>query len=262
MLLQIEAGTLDMMGDPLPAAQFTDVTTNPDYEDQIYHHTLVDTDYVFMDTQMPDNGPFSNVKVRQAVNYAIDKAAILQISHGAGVEANCIFPPRPARLRRGLRPVSARRREGQGADEGGRLRSRLRDDASTRTRPIPIRRSAHRSSRISPPIGIKANIVSQEFATFLDTIETPHKAPHWLGRLVPGLPGSVRLHRPDPVVRLGGQGRCERGPLLQQGSRRDGRGGARARPTPRSGSRTTRRSRPRSWPTPRGRRSGTRSGTR
>ena len=28
MLLQIEAGTLDMMGDPLPAAQFTDVTTN------------------------------------------------------------------------------------------------------------------------------------------------------------------------------------------------------------------------------------------
>ena len=51
MLLQIEAGTLDMMGDPLPAAQFTDVTTNPDYADQIYHHTLVDTDYVFMDTQ-------------------------------------------------------------------------------------------------------------------------------------------------------------------------------------------------------------------
>ena len=26
-------------------------------------------------------------------------------------------------------------------------------------------------------IGIKVNIVSQEFATFLDTIETPHKAP-------------------------------------------------------------------------------------
>ena len=42
---------------------------------------------------MPNKGPFSNVKVRQAVNYAIDKAAILQISHGAGVEANCIYPP-------------------------------------------------------------------------------------------------------------------------------------------------------------------------
>ena len=42
---------------------------------------------------MPNNGPFSNVKVRQAVNYAIDKDAILQISHGAGVAANCIFPP-------------------------------------------------------------------------------------------------------------------------------------------------------------------------
>ena len=79
MLLQIEAGTLDMMGDPLPAAQFTrrdDRTRST--RTRSTHHTLVDTDYVFMDTQMPDNGPFSNVKVRQAVNYAIDKAAILQ----------------------------------------------------------------------------------------------------------------------------------------------------------------------------------------
>ena len=98
MLQQIEAGTLDMMGDPLPPAQFTDVTTNPEYKDQIYHHTLVNTDYVFMDTQQPNNGPFSNVKVRQAVNYAIDKDAILQISHGAGVPAELHLPAGPGRL--------------------------------------------------------------------------------------------------------------------------------------------------------------------
>ena len=129
MLQQIQAGTLDMMGDPLPPAQFTDVTTNPDYTDQIHHHTLVETDYVFMDTQQPNNGPFSNVKVRQAVNYAIDKAAILQISHGAGVAANCIFPPDMPGYDAELRPVPARRRQGQGADEGGRLRGRLRHQA-------------------------------------------------------------------------------------------------------------------------------------
>jgi ABC-type transport system substrate-binding protein len=44
MLQQIQAGTLDMMGDPLPPAQFTDITTNQDLKDQIVHHTLVDTD--------------------------------------------------------------------------------------------------------------------------------------------------------------------------------------------------------------------------
>jgi ABC-type transport system substrate-binding protein len=104
MLQQIEAGSLDLMGDPFPPAQFTDVTTNPDYANQIVHHTLVNVDYVFMDTQQENGGPFSNVKVRQAVNYAIDKDAILQITHGAGVPANCIYPPDLAAYDPGCNP--------------------------------------------------------------------------------------------------------------------------------------------------------------
>ena len=49
----------------------------------------------------------SNVKVRQAVNYAIDKDAILQISHGAGVEAELHLPAGHAGLRPDLQPVPA-----------------------------------------------------------------------------------------------------------------------------------------------------------
>jgi len=181
MLLQIEAGTLDMMGDPLPAAQFTDVTTNPEYKDQIYHHTLVDTDYVFMDTQMPDNGPFSKVKVRQAVNYAIDKAAILQISHGAGVEANCIYPPDLPGYDAACNPYphdveKAKAMMKEAGYEAGFETTFYTDT----TDPDPQIGASIQQDLAA--IGIKTNIVSQEFATFLDTIETPHKAPiGWVG---------------------------------------------------------------------------------
>ena len=100
MLLQIEAGTLDMMGDPLPAAQFTDVTTNPDYTDQIYHHTLVDTDYVFMDTQHAEQRP-----VQQRQGPPGGQLRDRQGGHPADQprrrrRGQLHLPARPARLRR------------------------------------------------------------------------------------------------------------------------------------------------------------------
>jgi ABC-type transport system substrate-binding protein len=181
MLQQIEAGTLDLMGDPLPPAQFTDVTTNPDYTDQIVHHTLVENDYVFMDTQQPNKGPFSNVKVRQAVNYAIDKAAILQISHGAGVAANCIFPPDMPGYDANCNPyphdVGKAKALMADAGFGSGFESTLYTDT---TDPDPQIGASIQQDLAA--IGIKVNIVSQEFSTFLDTIETPHKAPiGWVG---------------------------------------------------------------------------------
>ena len=48
-------------------------------------------------------------------------------------------------------------------------------------------------------IGIRTEIVSQEFATFLDTHRDAARGADRLGRLVPGLPRPVRLHRSDPV---------------------------------------------------------------
>ena len=181
MLQQIEAGTLDLMGDPLPTAQFTDVTTNPDYANQIVHHTLVNTDYVFMDTQQPSSGPFSNVKVRQAVNYAIDKDAILQITHGAGVAANCIYPPDLPAYDPGCNPyphdVAKAKQLMQEAGFGSGFETKFYTDT---TDPDPQIGASIQQDLAA--IGIKTDIVSQEFATFLDTIETPHKAPiGWVG---------------------------------------------------------------------------------
>ncbi len=181
MLQQIEAGTLDLMGDPMPSAQFTDVTTNPDYASQVVHHTLVNTDYVFMDTQQLNSGPFSDVKVRQAVNNAIDKDAILQITHGAGVAANCIYPPDLPAYDPNCNPyphdVDKAKQLMQDAGFGSGFETKFYTDT---TDPDPQIGASIQQDLAA--IGIKADIVSQEFATFLDTIETPHKAPiGWVG---------------------------------------------------------------------------------
>src|SRR6185312_11742504 len=48
------------------------------------------TTYLTMNTKI---APFNNVKVRQAVNMAIDKTRVVQLSAGRGVVANQILPP-------------------------------------------------------------------------------------------------------------------------------------------------------------------------
>jgi ABC-type transport system substrate-binding protein len=179
MLQQIEAGTLDLMGDPMPPAQFTDVTTT--YPDQIARLTLNNVDYVFMDTQQPDNGPFSKLEVRQAVNYALDKDAILQVTHGAGQAANCIFPPNLPGYDSTCNPYP------RDVDKAKSVMASagFADGFSTKfytdtTDPDPQIGALIQQDLAA--IGIKTEIVSQEFATFLDTIETPHKAPiGWVG---------------------------------------------------------------------------------
>lgn len=181
MLQQIEAGTLDLMGDPFPPAQFTDVTTDPQYKDQIVHHTLVNVDYVFMDTQMPNDGPFSKLAVRQAVNYAIDKDAILQITHGAGVPAKCIYPPDLSAYDATCDPYphDVEKAKSLMAEAGlsGGFSTKFFTDT---TDPDP--QIGALIQQDLEAIGIHTQIVSQEFATFLDTIETPHAAPiGWVG---------------------------------------------------------------------------------
>jgi len=181
MLQQIEAGTLDLMGDPLPPAQFTDVTTNPEFSSQVQHATIADTDYVFMDTQQANGGPFSKLAVRQAVNYALDKNAILQITHGAGQPANCIYPPilpgYDATCNPYPRDVEKAKQLMKDAGFAAGFDTKFYTDT---TDPDPQIGASIQQDLAA--IGIRTEIVSQEFATFLNTIETPHAAPMgWVG---------------------------------------------------------------------------------
>jgi ABC-type transport system substrate-binding protein len=89
-VLKLEKGELDLLGDTLPAAEFVRVSQDPAWQNRIVHRTQVNTSYIAINTQVK---PFDNLKVRQAINMAIDKGQIVKLMNGRAQVAKGILPP-------------------------------------------------------------------------------------------------------------------------------------------------------------------------
>ncbi len=89
-LLRLERGEVDVLGDGIPPAQFLQVKDDPQYKDWIVEGGQLHTGYVTMNV---NTAPFDNVKVRQAVNMAINKDRIVRIINNRAVPANQPLPP-------------------------------------------------------------------------------------------------------------------------------------------------------------------------
>jgi peptide/nickel transport system substrate-binding protein len=98
--------TIDIIGDPSVALNRT-LTGQDDYDfqqpptdrlseiqskysNQIRVYTPANTFYFFMNTRV---APFDNLKVRQAVNYAIDRKAMVRVQGGLASPTENILPP-------------------------------------------------------------------------------------------------------------------------------------------------------------------------
>jgi oligopeptide transport system substrate-binding protein len=88
-VLKVERGELDVMGDTIPAADYQRVKADPTWGKYVYDAPQIAWYYVFMNTTVK---PFDNIKVRQAVNYAVNTAKIEKILGGQGKALNQIFP--------------------------------------------------------------------------------------------------------------------------------------------------------------------------
>ena len=84
----IEQNTNDFMVDPQPPDLLPEVQSK--YPDRFRFEDSENTYYFFMNNQKP---PFSDLRVRQAVNYAIDPAALNRIFGGRLHEDQQILPP-------------------------------------------------------------------------------------------------------------------------------------------------------------------------
>ena len=85
----IEQGKYDWMQNPPPASRYTQVKEK--YEGtQLKEHSTISTYYFWMNQK---RAPFDDLKVRQAVNYAVDPAALERISSGTLEATQQILPP-------------------------------------------------------------------------------------------------------------------------------------------------------------------------
>ena len=89
-LLRLEKGEIQLMGDPPPGADWARITADPAWKDRLEKQPQVSTIYIAINTTVK---PFDNLKVRQAINHAIDKQHIIQLLNGRGTVANQILPP-------------------------------------------------------------------------------------------------------------------------------------------------------------------------
>lgn len=85
----VEQGRYDWMQNPIPASRYQEVKAK--YEGtQFVERSTISTYFYWMNTKKP---PFNDVKVRQAVNYAVDPAALERIYAGTLTATQQILPP-------------------------------------------------------------------------------------------------------------------------------------------------------------------------
>jgi ABC-type transport system substrate-binding protein len=89
-MLQLEKGEIQLMGDPPPGADWTRITADTAWKNRLEVEQTVNTTYIAINVTAK---PFDDVKVRQALNYAIDKQRIVQLLNGRATVANQILPP-------------------------------------------------------------------------------------------------------------------------------------------------------------------------
>lgn len=89
-LLRFQRGEVDILGDGIPPARFVQVMNDPNLKGLVVSGEQLHTGYVAINTQVK---PFTDVRVRRALNLAIDKTKIVRIINNRATPANQVLPP-------------------------------------------------------------------------------------------------------------------------------------------------------------------------
>jgi ABC-type transport system substrate-binding protein len=89
-LLRLQKGEVDIAGDGIPPAKFLEIKNSPEGAQMIVDGEQLHTGYLTLNTKIK---PLDDVKVRQAINMAINKERITRILNGRATPANQPLPP-------------------------------------------------------------------------------------------------------------------------------------------------------------------------
>lgn len=89
-VLRVESGQADLVGDGIPSANYLELASSPQWKADIATRQAIGLYMLALNTHVK---PFNNLKVREAVQFAINKAHLLQLLNGRGSVANGVLPP-------------------------------------------------------------------------------------------------------------------------------------------------------------------------
>lgn len=89
-LLRLQRGEVDILGDGIPPARFSAIMQDPRWRKQVEVGEQLHTGYVTINVR---TRPLQDVRVRRALNMAVDKERIVRIINNRAVPAVQILPP-------------------------------------------------------------------------------------------------------------------------------------------------------------------------
>lgn len=89
-ILRLQKGEVDIAGDGIPPAKYLEMKNDKAMKGMIVDRQQLETSYITINTTKK---PFDDVRVRQALNMAINKERIIKIINGRAVAANQVLPP-------------------------------------------------------------------------------------------------------------------------------------------------------------------------
>ena len=89
-ILRLQKGEVDIAGDGIPPAKYLEIKNSPDAKDLIVDRSQLETSYITINVTKK---PFDDVRVRKAINMAINKDRIVRIVNGRATPANQVLPP-------------------------------------------------------------------------------------------------------------------------------------------------------------------------
>jgi ABC-type transport system substrate-binding protein len=179
-LLRVERGQLDMLGDPIPGPDFIRIKNDPKFANQLVSGVDPETSYITLNTHIK---PFDNLKVRQALEYAIDKQRVVKILNGRGIVANQVLPPTMAGFDSSYKgysynPALAKKMLASAGYPHGFSTTLYTLNVD------PQPRIAQSFQQDLAQVGVKVRIVPLASATIINIAGTPNKAPMvWSGAL-------------------------------------------------------------------------------
>jgi ABC-type transport system substrate-binding protein len=89
-ILRLQKGEVDIAGDGIPPAKYLEIKNSPDAKDLIVDRSQLETSYITINVTKK---PFDDVRVRKAINMAINKDRIVRIVNGRATPATQVLPP-------------------------------------------------------------------------------------------------------------------------------------------------------------------------
>jgi oligopeptide transport system substrate-binding protein len=171
--LKLQRGEVDILGDELPAPDVPRMMADPNWKNNVYSMNKIAIHYLYMNVQFK---PFDNLKVRQALSWAIDRDKQVKLLGGQAKPLYQVYPPgmpgyQPDKRWYGYDPTKAKQLLAEAGYPNGFSTTLYTDNVD----PNPKLMQAVQADLAAIGVNVEIKTVSND--TFYTLSATPHKTP-------------------------------------------------------------------------------------